>query len=583
MPGGAANELANLQREVKSLSDDYPSLTPDDRFVVWFLSAYVTGDRDDAFRALTGRSGEKSLDAILIDDRARLVALVQAKYRKKLKQTAEKREDVISFARVAQVLTQSKDDFDEFIENLEPVAKAKFREARTRVVSRKYRLNLHYVTLGRCSRPLESEAKRLVRAVPVESAQRPRLTVLDGDAVLALFEEYLDGVAPPVPTLDLPVDGVAANQYDTDSKIESWIFPMNGRDMGNLLRQTGVRIFARNIRGYLGNVKINREIKETIKGQPQSFLYLNNGVTIVCDAAELERSGGAEVLNVSNPQIINGQQTTYALEESGAQAAKSRVFVRVIKVPRDKQDVHKWADYESMVQDIVEATNSQSTIKPADLRSNDRRQIELEREFHKRRYYYVRKRGIIAGPELAVQHVANLTKEEVAQAVMATEDASFTRARSVQALFEDPPYSRIFGHSPQYLLACWWLQRVIANQARGSGEQGYARSIAFQFIWEDQGAAIRQKADAFAAMCEQETDGFNDLQKAAKQLLRAGVRYYTAKRGTGEKRQEISGFFKRRDVFPGFETYLRSSQGTAGKRRYRAAIVKFALALKSSS
>ena len=58
-----------------------------------------------------------------------------------------------------------------------------------------------------------------------------------------------------------------------------------GDKVANLFDASGIRLFARNIRGYLGRTEINRSMEHTISNSPQFFWYYNNGLTIVCDAA----------------------------------------------------------------------------------------------------------------------------------------------------------------------------------------------------------------------------------------------------------------------------------------------------------
>jgi len=41
----------------------------------------------------------------------------------------------------------------------------------------------------------------------------------------------------------------------------------------------------------------------------EHFWYFNNGITVVCNAARKTAEHGTAVLRVSNPQVINGQQT----------------------------------------------------------------------------------------------------------------------------------------------------------------------------------------------------------------------------------------------------------------------------------
>jgi hypothetical protein len=70
------------------------------------------------------------------------------------------------------------------MEGLEGAAAHLAEHAREVILERGYRLNLHFATLGRCSGPLEDEAKRQVRKVDIPASQRPRLTILTGERVI---------------------------------------------------------------------------------------------------------------------------------------------------------------------------------------------------------------------------------------------------------------------------------------------------------------------------------------------------------------------------------------------------------------
>lgn len=576
-------ELRDLKREIKTLSDDEPKLKDDELFVWWFLRAYVTEKRDAARDALTGPSGEKGLDAVFIDDSRRLVTLVQGKYRDAVGKTSEDRDKVIGFARLARALAGGSDDFETFTEKLEGNARTRVTEARERILRRKFRLNLHYVTLGRFTKPVAAEAKRLVRSVEIPAGVKPRLGLIDGPAVMQMMSDYLDGVAPPVPLLELAVQGSAADQFDPASQIESWIFAMRGDDVGRLLDQAGQRLFGRNIRGFLGSSRINAEIELTLRKRPQAFWYLNNGITIVCDRAELEKAGGSEVLSVSNPQVINGQQTTRVLNQVGKQGSKAKVFVRVIRVPRHP-DAAEWADYLAMISRVVAATNSQNSIKPSDLRSNDRLQVTLQRDLEKLGYFYVRKRAAAAEVSaLASQYQWRINKEQLARAVMTCESAALVLNEGVQTLFEDPHYERIFGKSAQSLLVRWWLLRCVDGVARGSGERQWAKHIVLQFLWDEIGGDIGRRQAAFIRACERgrRERAYSELERAVGHAMRGALQYYRAKRGKGAERIEVSPFFKRRDAYARFRTFWRSPQ-SSHRPRFVAAAKSFRSALASS-
>lgn len=558
--------MNNLVREVGQIQEDYPRLTDDEAFVVWFVRAYVADDPSSAHQTLTGPTGEKGLDAIDIDPKARVVSIVQAKYRVRgFMKKHESREDVDTFATVAEIVTGLAREFQAYCENLEGKALEKIKNARRKVLQG-YRLNLHYVTLGRCSESIQKNAKRKVRLVSMPAAQKPQLTILNGHGVLALLTDWLEGAAPPVPSLELPINGHALEDDGRLSKIATWTFSMKGNDVGKLLELTGKKLFARNIRGDLGKTKINKQMRQTLKKKPETFWYRNNGITIVCNSAQREGVANRPILVVTNPQIINGQQTTYALHDVGKWARKANVAVRVIAVPRSSSETGR-DDYGPLVNSIVEATNTQNQIKPSDLRSNDRKQIALQAELHKLGYQYIRKRASRANiAAIGGQHEWKVSKEDAARSVANCDYPSLGRRVGLQALFDEPYYDKIFNQSAKHIICCYWVAKTIDQQARGSTERQWAKLVAQRFLWEDLEDEIQKHQDRFIEACERsdKSKTYGAFAKAAKNSLRASLQLFKKERGTGKERSEITAFFKRQDVHEKFDRFWQS-----GKNSYR--------------
>lgn len=80
MPGKKLSGV-DLKRELDSFRENFPQLSNDELFVLWFLRAFVTEDEKAAVDSLIGVSGDKGVDAIYIDDKARDVFIIQGKYR----------------------------------------------------------------------------------------------------------------------------------------------------------------------------------------------------------------------------------------------------------------------------------------------------------------------------------------------------------------------------------------------------------------------------------------------------------------------------------------------------------------------
>lgn len=135
-----------------------------------------------------------------------------------------------------------------------------------------------------------------------------------------------------------------------------------------------------NPRAYLGegsagtNAGIRSSICDIETGE---FAILNNGLTIVVDdvyfSPAVGRVGQAEMTLV-NPQIVNGGQTAFTLSnvwEGFSQEDRLGVFrgkeiiTKVIKLP-----LLTSLDRQTLVQQISEATNTQTSVLPADRVAN---------------------------------------------------------------------------------------------------------------------------------------------------------------------------------------------------------------------
>jgi len=103
----------DLRRELDEFHERYPKLANDDLFVLWFLRAFIAEDEAGAVRALCGGSNDKHVDAVLIDDNAKIVFIVQGKYRQKIAGKNEQRAHVIGFAQLAAELTADEADLKE--------------------------------------------------------------------------------------------------------------------------------------------------------------------------------------------------------------------------------------------------------------------------------------------------------------------------------------------------------------------------------------------------------------------------------------------------------------------------------------
>jgi len=335
-----------------------------------------------------------------------------------------------------------------------PLVADRLPRARKRILDDSFRVLLYFVTLAKVSNTIRADAKSglddLSRLVAME--------IIDSTHTAVVMRNYLDGVAPSIPACRLEIErgeqvrvNNISQRYDEKNEIECWVLSMRGDKIAELFANAGTRLFARNVRGYLGQrPPVNEAMKETLQDEPDRFFYYNNGITILCEEAEKKSHEGRESLHIKHPQIINGQQTTRTLAKHPGLAANASVLVKVIAV---KQRSSEDAQFNNFLSSIVAGTNFQSPIKQSDLRSNDRIQVALERNLRKLGYGYIRKRQ--AGSEEAVhvggKHFHRIKKEDFAKAVAACEMDGYVARSSTEQLFDEEKYRELFSsHERQF-------------------------------------------------------------------------------------------------------------------------------------
>ena len=132
------------------------------------------------------------------------------------------------------------------------------------------------------------------------------------------------------------------------------------------------------------NNRVNKSIKSTIySDRYRDFFFYHNGITAICDKMELNNSN----LTLKGLSIVNGCQslnTILACSERVKEIDDTYILFRFYEIPqRDRADK------------ITISTNFQTAVKPRDLRSNDRRVLNLKRLFEQRypTGYFITKRG----------------------------------------------------------------------------------------------------------------------------------------------------------------------------------------------
>ena len=160
-------------------------------------------------------------------------------------------------------------------------------------------------------------------------------------------------------------------------------------------------LFQKNVRQSLGlNNTVNKGIRQTIySDKHRDFFFFHNGITAICNKLELNDSQ----LKLHRLSVVNGCQslnTILSCSERVKELDDTYVLFRFYEIPqRDRADR------------ISINTNSQSAVKPRDLRSNDKRVLNLKKSFEQKYPigYFSTKRGEIAPADKDKRYVLDLS------------------------------------------------------------------------------------------------------------------------------------------------------------------------------
>lgn len=141
-------------------------------------------------------------------------------------------------------------------------------------------------------------------------------------------------------------------------------------------------LFDSNVRAFLGANLVNADIAETLANETgPNFWWLNNGVTILATSASLV----GKTLKLRDIQIVNGLQTTESIHRHFARSLhhsdEDRTLLVKVIVSQD----------ETVRDQVIRATNNQSTVEPAALHATDRIQRNIEEILLRSDWFYERR------------------------------------------------------------------------------------------------------------------------------------------------------------------------------------------------
>lgn len=242
--------------------------------------------------------------------------------------------------------------------------------------------DLHFLSLGTFGDPLRKRAEQGVSAVAglqlvedrseITALSEPDLNVRLREA-LSAGETSEDAVPVSFTRVDEQTPYLG---FELANGRSSFLGCIGGSQLAEMYRQYKYRLFALNIRDYVGDTSTNKAIMDTASKKPGDFFFFNNGVSAI--ATSIEQSPDEEnVLLCKRFSIINGAQTVRSLwkaHEKNAQSVRDvQVLLRVSSFSLGKDP--------DFLQDVTRYNNTQNSVRISDFRSNDPVQRALQRAF----------------------------------------------------------------------------------------------------------------------------------------------------------------------------------------------------------
>ncbi len=439
--------LEQIQQEVKNDVFYQQNFANDgERFVAWYLRRVLLRDpiatRDD----ITDGQHDKQIDAVIVDDEESRILILQGKFIGEKQVDAEPLREVLSaWMRLQDLPSLQKDCNDKLKQKLEAVRKA---------LDDDYRVEFELITTGNLTEAARADLTVFAGKLEESDDFAASLHVIDTELLATRLAE---AEAQELPSLDHTVaidpDKTLITQVGNAQTI---ITVLSLRECLKIPGITDGRLFRKNVRQSLGgNNKVNRALRDTINGERvKDFFFYHNGITAICDSAKVNAE--KKSLTVKGLSVVNGCQslsTIYSTSERvrSNEAKDAFILFRFYEIPE-----------RALADRISINTNSQSAVKPRDLRSNDKTMVGLKRAFETRYPdgFFLTKRG----EERPANKDAKKTVDAaiLARMVIAWHSQRPNLSVNEKRLF-DEHYKTIFrtGYDPASVLALQtWLNAI---------------------------------------------------------------------------------------------------------------------------
>lgn len=351
------------------------------RFVAWYLRNIHLCSMDETKYNITDGANDKQIDAVYIDEDNSAIYIIQGKFIGAPLVDAEPLREVLSsWAQLKNLIKLQENCNEKLQQKLSEVSVA---------LEDDYEIIFELITTAQLTPAAKHDLAVFQEIIAKPDDLTCSINMIDEEELKRRYDLALEKDNPslkhkiqlePGKFIQMEIAGTEAIMAAIQLK-DCITFP--GIKDGTLFRK--------NVRQSLGlNNPVNKAIRSTIYSDKyRDFYFFHNGITAICNHMHLSEDG---VLQLNGLSVVNGCQslnTILSCSERVKQIPDAYIMFRFYEIPQIER-----ADRISI------STNSQSVVKPRDLRSNDKRVLNLKHSFEQTfpNGYFISKRGEIAPP-----------------------------------------------------------------------------------------------------------------------------------------------------------------------------------------
>lgn len=352
------------------------------RFVAWYMRNIHLLDQRQTKDAITDGPDDKQIDAVYVDEDEQKIFIVQGKY-----YTG----DVVDAGPVREVIsswTQFR-NLATLQENANDKLKKKIAEIATALEDDSYCICFELITTSTFTQAAQKdiESFQTFLSEADESDYNAQFSVIELQGLDDMYNRVIEQTNPVLNhkiTLDV---GKYLMTELSSTKVLIAALPLK-----ECIKIPGIKdgsLFQKNVRQNLGiNNSVNKKIKSTINNADKckDFFFFHNGITAICNKLERTDENNFVFYGLN---VVNGCQslnTILSCSETVKKREDAYILFRFYEIPqRDRAD------------SISTNTNTQSTVKARDLRSNSKQVLKLKKAYEQKYPdgFFATKRGEI--------------------------------------------------------------------------------------------------------------------------------------------------------------------------------------------